>query len=85
MFVFVLLRSIVSDGIVQWKLQGSTECNHRFGRLKKLIDRDLRTVKRIARNNRQSGLSTIAEEFRRSSGTEVSDRTIRREVLPRSH
>ena len=38
---------------------------------KKLADNDFRTLKRTVRNNHQSGLSTIAEEFRRSSGTEV--------------
>ena len=33
------------------------------------------------RNNRQSGLSTIAEELCHSSGTEVSDETMQREVI----
>ena len=59
----------------QVKCQGSTES-------KKLTDKDLQTLKRTMRNNCQSSLSIIAEMFRRSSGTEVSNRTI---LVPINH
>ena len=59
----------------QVKRKGCTELNRRSGRPKKLTDRDIRTLKRTERNNLESGLPTIAEEFRCSSGTEAHDRT----------
>ena len=55
-------RSIVSDVIVKWKRQESTEPNHRSGRPKKLTDKDLLILKRTVRNNGQSGLSITAED-----------------------
>ena len=74
-------RSTFDDVIVKWKRQESTEPNHCSGRPKKLTDRDLQTLKRTVKNNRQSDLSTIAKEFRLNSDTELTDRAIQREVI----
>ncbi|GFT37036.1 hypothetical protein TNCV_175541 [Trichonephila clavipes] len=70
-------KSIVSDVIVKWKHRGSEMAEKRTGRPKILGERSRITLKRVVKQNRNSLLVEISQEFQSSPGISVSIRTVR--------
>lgn len=77
---FSIPRTTVGDVIIKWKREGVMTCPPRPGKPKKLTDRDRRSLRRVVTANRQAPLQMVAQEFRDRSGTDASDRTVRREL-----
>ncbi|KAL7842614.1 hypothetical protein SRHO_G00243030 [Serrasalmus rhombeus] len=75
-----LPRSTVSAVIVKWKRLGATTALPRSGRPHKLSERDLTVLERVANENRLSPVAALTTEFRNASGSNVSPRTVRREL-----
>ncbi|GFU06146.1 HTH_Tnp_Tc3_2 domain-containing protein [Trichonephila clavipes] len=73
-------KSTVSDVIVKWKRRGSETAEKRTGR-PKILERSRRTLKRVVKQNRNSSLMEISQEFQSSSGISVSSRIVHRESL----
>ena len=73
-------KSTVSDVIVKWKRRGSETAEKRTGRPEILGERSCRTLKSVVKQNRKSSLVEITQEFKNSSGMNVSSRTVRREL-----
>ena len=67
------IHSIVS----RWKKFGTTENLSRSGRPRKLLQRDIRVVKRIVRKNRFKTLKLLSNQVNKSS-INISKRTLRR-------
>uniref|UniRef100_UPI00358F9E42 uncharacterized protein isoform X2 n=1 Tax=Myxine glutinosa TaxID=7769 RepID=UPI00358F9E42 len=75
-----LPRSTVGAVIVKWKRHGATTAQPRSGRPHKLTERDRRVLKRVSRKNRLSTVATLTTEFQTASGSNVSTKTVRREL-----
>ncbi|XP_076314973.1 uncharacterized protein LOC143227405 [Tachypleus tridentatus] len=75
-----LPQSTVSDTIVKWKCLGATTVQPRRGRPHKLTERDRRMLKRVVCKNRLSAVATLITEFQTTYGSNVSTRTVRREL-----
>ncbi|XP_034144669.1 uncharacterized protein LOC109614805 isoform X2 [Esox lucius] len=75
-----LPRSTVSAVIVKWKRLGATTAQPRSGRPHKLTERDRRVLNRVARKTRRSSVATLTTEFQTTTGSNVSTRTVRREL-----
>ncbi|GFS84182.1 HTH_Tnp_Tc3_2 domain-containing protein [Trichonephila clavipes] len=73
-------KSTVRDVIVKWKRRGNETAEKRTGRPKILGERSHVTLKRVVKQNRESSLVEISQEFQSSSGISVSSRTVRREL-----
>ncbi|GFU64449.1 endothelin-converting enzyme homolog [Trichonephila clavipes] len=61
-------KSTVSNVIVKWKRRGSETSEKRTGRPKILGERSRRSLKRVMKQNRNSSLVEISQEFQSSSG-----------------
>ena len=79
-FVKFLPWSTVSAATVKWKHLGATTAKPRSGRPHKLTEQDRRVLKRVARKNHLSSVATLTTKFQTASGSNVSTRTVRREL-----
>jgi hypothetical protein len=70
--------------ILTWKCLGATTAQSRSGRPHKLTERDNRVLKHVARKNNLSSVATLTTEFQTASGSNVSTRTVRRELYEMS-
>ena len=72
--------STVSAVIVKWKCLGATMAQPRSGRPHKLTEWDHRVLKRVTHKNCLSLVATLTTEFQTASGSNVSTRTVCREL-----
>jgi transposase len=77
---FQIPRSTVGDVVMKWDREGIIKPPSRPGKPRKLSDRDRRSLRRVVTSNRQTSVDTIATEFRSACGSDVSARTVRREL-----
>ena len=75
-----LSRSTVSAVIVKWKHLGATTAQLQSGRPHKLTEGDRRELKHVARTNRLSSVVTLTTEFQIASGSNISTRTVHRNL-----
>ncbi|KAM7009283.1 aminoacyl tRNA synthase complex-interacting multifunctional protein 1-like [Tautogolabrus adspersus] len=75
-----LPRSTVSAVILKWKRGGITTALPRSGRPHKLKEEDRQVLEKVALENCLPSVEAIATEFQSASGTNVSPRTVRREL-----
>ncbi|KAJ8259468.1 hypothetical protein GJAV_G00169650 [Gymnothorax javanicus] len=75
-----LPRSTVSSVIVKWKHLGATTVQPRSGRPHKLSEKECEVLKSIVCKNRMCSIAALAAEFQTASGSDVSLRTVRREL-----
>jgi hypothetical protein len=73
-------RSTVSAVIVKWERLGATTAQPRSGRPHKLTEQNRRVLKRVPCKNRLSSVATLTSNLQTASGSNVSTRTVRREL-----
>ena len=72
--------STVSAVIVKWKCLGATTAQPQSGRKHKLTEWDWCVLKRIACKQCLFSVATLTTKFQTASGSNVSTRTVRREL-----
>jgi hypothetical protein len=65
---------------VKWKRLGATAAQPQSGRSHKLTERDRRVLKHVVLNNCLYSVATLTTEFQTASRSNISTRTVRREL-----
>jgi hypothetical protein len=75
-----LPKSTVGDVIVKWKRECTTTTKQRPGRPRLMTERDLRVLKKVVHETRQTSNETITHEFRSAMNCPASTTTMHQEL-----